>query len=219
MNNTPMLKAALFDLDGTLVNSEVLHHQNAVTVCKEYGYDYGMDDFHQFHGHSMEWIFSQLKPRFTNQDITFDQFLKKNIDLFEQKLGKEHIFDGVVEKLQLLRNFDIPAFVVTNGENPAARISLRKTELEPYFQGFLAASDVQKPKPHPEPYLKAAKQMGYDIKDCLIVEDSLTGIEAGLQSGGYVVAVASSLDISKLQHAHLAVEDFSQIPFEKLFSL
>lgn len=218
-NSFPKLKAALFDLDGTLVNSEVLHHQNAVTICKEYGYDYTLDDFYQFHGKSMQVIFDQLKPRFTNQDINLEQFAKKNFDLFEKAINKEYIFDGVVQQLQRLRQSNIPTFVVTNGENQAANISLTKAELMQYFDGYLAASDVKNHKPHPEPYLTAAEKIGYDIADCLIVEDSLTGIESGLKAGGYVVAVATSLDISQLQHAHLAIENFTQIPLEKLFSL
>ncbi len=219
MNNAPALKAALFDLDGTLVDSEMLHHQNAIATCKEYGYDYGMDDFFRFHGQSMQSIFRQLKPQFTNQNISFDEFLKKNIDLFEQNINKDHIFDGVIGQLTLLKQFEIPTFVVTNGENRAAEISLNKTALISYFDGCIAAGDVQNHKPHPEPYLKAAKQVGHDIKDCLIVEDSLTGIEAGLKAGGYVVAIASSVDIAQLQHADLAVENFAQIPLQKLFSL
>ncbi len=216
MHNFPKLKAALFDLDGTLIDSEKLHFRNSVTVCKKFGYDYTEADFFSFLGKSMTDIFASLQPRFS-QKVDFDTFYRMKVELFAQNISKEHIFDGVEEHLSWLKHNNIPCYVVTNGENIGAKHALEKTNLMAYIDGFIAAGDVQNPKPHPEPYLMAAKKIGCDPATCLMVEDSLTGLRAALDAGGYVVAVPTSVKSAQLQHAHYVADDFASIPFKVLF--
>ncbi len=210
------IKAILFDMDGTLVDSENIHFQNIVRICKDYGYKFTEKDDEDFLGTSMTYIFENIKGRFS-KPMTFEEFAEQNISLFGQIVNKEHLFPGVKEALDYLKEKEIPLSVVTNGEEAAAKVALTKTEIWDYFDHVITASHVTKAKPHPEPYLKAAALLNVDIKDCLIIEDNPTGIESGIKAGGYVVAIKTSVPMEKLKQAHKTVEKFAEIPFKKLF--
>ncbi len=210
------IKAVLFDMDGTLVDSENLHYHNLVDVCKNYGYEFTTKDDDAFLGTSMTYIFEHLKDRFVNPP-SFEQFKEDNISLFEQVVEEKHLFKGVKAALDDLKAKKIPLSVVTNGEEKAAKVALTKTNIWDYFDKIITASDVKNAKPHPEPYLQAADFLNVDIKDCMVIEDSPAGIEAGIKAGAYVTAITTSVPSEKLKKAHKIVESFSEIPFKKLF--
>lgn len=217
MNNQPTnLKAVLFDMDGTLIDSEDLHYENVVAVCTEYGYTFTEYDNIRFMGHSMTNIYNDLKPHFPPQ-ITFDRFFNDNLARFEKTIKKEHLFAGVLETLQYLQSKNIPMYVVTNGEQKAADMALTKTEIIHFFQGIITAAQVTKAKPDPQPYLLAAQQLNIPIEQCLIVEDSVTGTTSGVNAGGYVVALDHTLGRAQLQMANKIVSNFTEIPFKSLF--
>ncbi|MFV0321367.1 MAG: HAD family hydrolase [Alphaproteobacteria bacterium] len=217
MNQYPKkLTAVLFDMDGTLVDSEDLHYENVVAVCAEYGYEFTAHDNMRFMGHSMTNIFNALKPDFPS-DITFERFFDDNLARFEKTIKKEHLFPGVLDTLQYLKSKNIPMFVVTNGEQKAADVALSKTEIIHYFKGVITAAQVTKAKPDPQPYLLAAQNLNIPIEQCLIVEDSATGATSGIKAGGYVIALDHTMGRDQLQMANKIVTNFAEIPFKSLF--
>ena len=66
---------------------------------------------------------------------------------------------------------------------------------DPAFDTTVAGDEVDEGKPHPEPYLEAARRLGVDIDECVVIEDSPTGVASGQASGAYVVAVPHLVDI------------------------
>ncbi len=210
------IKAILFDMDGTLIDSEALHFHNLVDICKGYGYEFTAKDDDKFLGTSMAYIFDNIRQNFT-KPVSFEQFKQNNISLFEKHVEQKHLFQGVVNILDYLYAKKIPLCVVTNGEEKAAEVALTKTKIWDYFDKVITATDVKNAKPHPEPYLQAAEFLKIDIKDCMVIEDSPAGVEAGIKAGAYVVAVTTSVPSEKLKAAHKIVEKFTEIPFKKLF--
>ncbi len=216
LNNAHHLKAVLFDMDGTLVDSEDIHYKNIIEVCAAYGYNFTDEDNMRFMGHSMTNIFDALKPSFPDH-ITFDIFFEDNVSRFEKVINKNNLFAGVTDALTYLKTKKIPMYVVTNGEQRAANIALSKTDIRHYFEGVITAAQVQNAKPHPEPYLLAAKALNIPIEQCLIVEDSVTGVASGVDAGGYVFALDHTMGAKALKKAHQIVSNFSEIPFKSLF--
>ncbi len=214
--NHNQLRAVLFDMDGTLINSENIHYQNIIEVCSSYGYHFTDEDNMRFMGHSMTSIFNALKPYFPPH-ITFDTFFEDNVSRFEKVIGKEYLFHGVIDTLEYLNKKNIPMYVVTNGEQRAADMALSKTGISHYFAGVITAAQVQNPKPHPEPYLMAAKALDIPISQCLIVEDSFAGVSSAIEAGGYVIALDHTMGAEQLKKANKIVSNFSEIPFKSLF--
>ncbi|MFV0431482.1 MAG: HAD family hydrolase [Alphaproteobacteria bacterium] len=216
LNRPHNLKAVFFDMDGTLIDSEGVHFQNIVAVCREYGYEFTQEDDERFMGFSMTDIFNAIKPYFS-RPITFYDFYEGNVQRFAQVISREHLFVGVEEALQYLKSKQIPMYVVTNGEQKSADIALEKTAIRHYFVDVITAAQVQNPKPHPEPYLKAAAAANIPIEQCLIIEDSVTGTRSAVDAGGYVMALTHSQAASKLKLAHEIMTEFSKIPFKTIF--
>ncbi len=211
------IKAVLFDMDGTLVDSENLHYQNTVQLCEIYGGYFSHDDDDAFMGRTMSYIFNAIKERFADSSVTFADFQKANEALFAEGITKEHLFKGVREALDYLQQKNIPLCLVTNSEKNNAEVALKKTEIWDYFDKIITSHDVANGKPHPEPYAKAADFINIAIENCMVVEDSEAGIESGLKAGAYVVAIKGSLPEDKLKKAHKIVENFAEIPFQKIF--
>ena len=82
-----------------------------------------------------------------------------------------------------------------------------------------AAEDVSKGKPDPEVFLKAAEKISIDPENCIVFEDALVGIDAGLAANMNVVAVATTHQQDQLNKAHLAVESLEQIDIDDLYNL
>ncbi len=212
----PQVKAVLFDMDGTLIDSEHIHYNSLIDVCRRYGYDFTAGDETRFLGTSMRYIYDNIHKDFI-KSISFEQFRGDNIEYFEKVIGEQHLFTAVKESLDYLKGKKIPLCLVTNSEEQATDIALRKTKIRDYFDYVVTSANVKNAKPFPEPYLLAAQHLNMDIKDCLVVEDSPTGVEAGLKAGAHVVAITSSIKAENLKKAHKIVEKFSEIPFKKLF--
>ncbi len=210
------IKAVLFDMDGTLIDSEGLHFQNTVQLCERFGGYFTAEDDEHFMGRTMADIFDEIKERFSPL-ISYEEFKEKSEALFAKGIKKEHLFEGVTEALSYLKSQNIPLCLVTNSEKNNAKIALTKTEIWDYFEHVISSYDVTNGKPHPEPYLLAAKLLNKDIKDCMVIEDSSTGIESGIKAGAYVVAIKGTLDEKALNKAHKIVENFSEIPFQTIF--
>ncbi len=100
--------------------------------------------------------------------------------------------------------------VATSGDRATATTRLTFGEL-PIPAVFVTADDVGQGKPHPEPYLKAAAELGFDAADCVVVEDTPAGVKAGQASGARVIAVATTHSAEELAAADLVVGDLGAL--------
>ncbi len=100
--------------------------------------------------------------------------------------------------------------VATSGDRATATTRLTFGEL-PIPDVFVTAGDVAQGKPHPEPYLKAAAALGYNAKDCVVIEDTPAGIRAGLLAGAEVIGVASTHARAELAMADVVVDDLGAL--------
>jgi mannitol-1-/sugar-/sorbitol-6-phosphatase len=100
--------------------------------------------------------------------------------------------------------------VVTSGTRPLATARLRFGGL-PVPKVLVTADDVANGKPHPQPYLKGAKQLGSDPEECVVIEDAPAGIRSAHAGGMKVIALASTYPASKLEEADAVVTSLNQI--------
>jgi HAD superfamily hydrolase (TIGR01509 family) len=112
----------------------------------------------------------------------------------------------------LVGHRDLALAIATNAEPPNVDFVLDQTRLRPFFRVIVNGHQVANPKPHPEIYLRVADELGVDPADCVVFEDSHTGVEAGLAAGMRVVGISTTHD--DLAGVALTVPDFNDPALE-----
>jgi HAD superfamily hydrolase (TIGR01509 family) len=180
------MKAIIFDCDGTLVDSEVLANAVLVETVAEHGLVMPLAEaVALFRGRKMADCVSEIECRLGRslpQDFVL-QFRARMADAFTLRLRP---VDGA---LDLVKSLSQPFCVASSGPREKIELSLSLTGLLPFFQSSIFSSyEVGVWKPDPGLFLHAASAMGVEPADCVVVEDSLPGIQAGLAAGMQVFA-------------------------------
>ncbi|SHO57795.1 Phosphorylated carbohydrates phosphatase [Vibrio quintilis] len=205
-------KAYLFDLDGTLVNSEPLKGRAIALTCHDYGFPV---DYHLYqtvmgqHWSAVTAHFFQ-HAGFNPDQAEFDQKFRAH---YEQLLARELALNpGVSDYLQSLQDAGQPCAVVSSGARWMVENILSAMQIAKIFSVVIAREDVTRHKPDPQGYLSALSQLGVAPQDALIFEDSAAGIESGIASGCDVVAFAHEFNANNdLSQAVQVISDYSQM--------
>lgn len=174
----------LFDSDGTLVDSEKLCNQALAALFARYGVTLDVDELmRDYRGGELQHIFAQLAltHNITLADDSEVWYRQKVAELFEQQLQP---VAGIPELLYWLKQQQIRCAVVSNGPQSKLKHALGKCNLLPYFNGHVySAYDINVFKPQPGLYLHAAAQLSAKPEQCVVIEDSLPGVKAGIAAG------------------------------------
>lgn len=185
-------RAALFDLDGVIIDTETLYTEFWAEIGLRYNLPSPTFAF-DIKGSTLK----EILERYFKDDATRQQ-VKNDIHAFEDNM-RYCIFDGVIEFLTALRQSGFKTAIVTSSDSAKMNfLWQQQPKLADYFDVIINGSMVENSKPHPEGYLKAAKECGCNIKDCYVFEDSLQGLEAGRRSGAKVIALSTTNSADKL---------------------
>ena len=181
------MKAIIFDCDGTLVDSETLGSEVFVATLSEYGVTMPVAEaFIFFRGEKLADCISKVERRFglTLPEAFVPRFRSQLAVEFRLRLRP---VDGA---LDLVRSLKQRFCVASSGPRDKIELSLSLTGLLPFFQDSIFSSyEVGVWKPDPGLFLHAASAIGHAPGDCVVVEDSLPGIQAGLAADMEVVAL------------------------------
>ena len=201
----------LFDLDGVIIDSESEYSRIWAQINKEY--PTGIKSLEEvIKGTTLENILATHYP-----DDKIKEKVKKRLYELE-KLMKYEYLPGAHEFLLLLKEKGYPMALVTSSDN--AKMEHLKEELPdlmPLFDVIITAERITKSKPDPEGYLKAASDLGVNIKNSFVFEDSLQGVKAGNNAGAFVVGKAGTLPAEKLlPYSDLIIETFEGLNLNNL---
>jgi HAD superfamily hydrolase (TIGR01509 family) len=208
------MSAILFDMDGTLINSEPLWFAAEVEVMAELGAVWEPSDQINCLGGPMERTELYMQER-TGNIKPFGYFSERLDLVMEQKLSKElNFMPNALELTTACIAADIPLALVTASTGRQMRSVLKRFPSNT-FKATISRDDVTNSKPYPDPYLLAAHTIGVDISNCLVFEDSLTGVESGLRSGAQVIGIPHLVEFQPHENLRiinsLAEIDLSQI--------
>lgn len=175
--------AVLLDLDGTLVDSRSVIESAWVTWGMEYGLTRADFDRYPMHGRTAAAIVEDLI-----EPGRAAAALDRIIDLEASEVDGLVALPGALDLVNTLPP-DRWA-IVTSGSHKVATTRLRATGIEPRV--LVSADDVSRGKPHPEPFLTGAQLLTTAPDRCVVVEDSLTGLEAARAAGMYAIAVTTT---------------------------
>ena len=195
MNSTPDIirlqpfEAVIFDMDGTLLDTESVFKTIVFEVCTELGFEM-TDAVHMSmvggsHEHTNKLLLESYGVSFPY--TLFDE--RCRVIMRERSHGGVPVKPGAIELVQELRERKIPTAVATSSRNPHAQHHLTAAGLFDMFETIVTRDDVVHPKPHPEPYLTAASRLGVDPLKCLALEDSHSGVRAAHAAGMQTIMV------------------------------
>lgn len=208
------MDAALFDLDGVLVDTEGIYTE--IWRAIDRAYPTGIDGFAlKIKGSTLPQILDTYYPNAAVQAAVV-RMLKDSEGAMQYR-----IFAGVESFLARLRAQGIPAAIVTSS-NRAKMDGLfaQLPAFARYFDAVLTDADTTHSKPHPECYLNAAARLGVNPTRAFVFEDSFAGLEAGRRAGATVVALATTNSRQALEGmADIYLDGFEGLTVEKLLSM
>lgn len=175
-------KCIIFDCDGVLVDTEVTSNQVFVDLLKPYKVQMSLEEaIKKFSGSSLSACIKNIEDHFEIKlSDSFEQEFRDAQTVIFKKDGVPAI-PGIHE---LIDNISAPYCVASSGPQEKMAITLKSAELLEHFEGKIFSSyDINSWKPEPGIFLHAAEQMGFDPSECVVIEDSLVGVQAALAGG------------------------------------
>jgi sugar-phosphatase len=190
------LEAVLFDMDGTLVNSDAAVERAWMTWAGEYGVD-GAEAVRLAHGSPSEPTVRKLLPHLDEAATAIAT--ARQLELQYDDLSDVVAAPGAFELLDVLARRGLPWAVVTSADQRLARARLGAAGIDP--PALVTTDDIAAGKPDPAGYLRAAELLAVPITHCLVVEDADVGLIAGRAAGARTAALrglAGDVSISTL---------------------
>lgn len=191
-----MIKAVIFDMDGTLLDSERIGLKAWEYVIDKYSLPFDLSLPYR----SIGLNYNSMKDLFLGElgkDFPFETYWKHT----KQRFGEIEEESGIPVKqgfdklCQYLKANKIGMYVATSTYHDSAAKELEHSGILGYFDGIIGGDEITKGKPDPEIFIKSAEKTGFEKSECLIVEDSSNGLRAGIASGMRTVFIKDIVDV------------------------
>ena len=217
-----MLKAVIFDMDGVIVNSEPLHHLAYKKMFEEFKLDVSNSLYESFTGQSTYSICEQLCEIF---DLKVDAnslvlSKRKHFKIIFENDSSFEMIDGAMNLIKDYFENNLTLVLASSASMTNIERIFKKFDLNKFFKAKISGADLKESKPNPEIFIKAAQLAGFKKEECIVIEDSTSGINAAKSAQIYCVGY-DSLN-SKNQNydkANLVINNFKEIQFDKISKL
>lgn len=210
-----MIKAVIFDMDGTLIDTEKYFRIFWPKALAHFGYQMTDEQALSMRSLGRPYAPQHLKDMFSDPDFDYHKIRNYRKKLVEDCLEKEGIElkPGAIEILNFLKEKNIERAIATANDLERAERYLKKIGLFEYFDKVVCAPMVEHGKPAPDVYLYACNQIGHKPEECMAVEDSPNGVTSAYRAGCKVVMVPDltqpDKNLSKMLYA--CVESLDKI--------
>lgn len=190
-----MKKAALFDMDGTLVDNTLAHMRAFEIFCARYGVTGWKEKLSQAFGMGNDDIMRLIMPAELIRERGLASLAEEKEAIYREIYAPEiRPVKGLVPLLESLRAAGVRCAVGSSGCRANVDFVLEKCRIGEFFDARISGDRVTRCKPDPEIYLTAAAALGMAPADCVVFEDAKAGIESARRAGvGRVVALATTL--------------------------
>lgn len=177
----PKIKAIAWDIDGTLIDSEPVHHKALMAVSARYGVDIAADDA-RFIGVAMSDVWTVLSPLYP-PSLDSRTWLAEVVEAYIEHVAELAPIPGAPQTVLALAEADLVQCAVSNSSRRIVEANLKAMGLDHVMAFAIAREDVTEGKPDPEPYRLACHRLGLDPLSVLAVEDSVVGAQSAKAAG------------------------------------
>ena len=206
--------AVFFDMDGLLVNSEPLWLESETAMMAQYGYRWLETDQAACLGGPLDRVGNYMSGLIEGKrdgNSLMLEIIDRMVDKFK---GDLPFMPGAINLINDLRAHGVELTLVSASPRSLVNAALSNFEVNPFVRS-ISSNDVKVSKPDPEGYLLAATSGGHEISNCLVLEDSLTGVTAAKASGAWVLAVPHLVPIEKAGRVDVT-DSLTNWSYEKL---
>ncbi len=210
------LKAALFDLDGVVFDTEPQYTVFWGEQCRRYHPEHpGLE--HEIKGQTLTQIYDRW---FSGNLLKEQPLITERLNAFEQQMSYDFI-NGFERLIADLRRHQVKTAVVTSSNQPKMESVYRhQPGFRLLFDAILTSEDFERSKPDPDCYLKAAQRLEAQIDECVVFEDSINGLLSGRGAGMKVVGLTTTNPAGRIQSlSDLQIPDYEGVTFEMLSRL
>lgn len=207
------MKAALFDLDGVVFNTEPQYTTFWGAQCREFHPEHpGLE--HEIKGQTLVQIYDAW---FSGNLQEKQALITERLNRFEQEMDYEYVA-GFEEFVRNLRARGVKTAVVTSSNRVKMEaVYQRRPEFKSLFDAILTSEDFERSKPDPDCYLKAAKRLKTSVEDSVVFEDSFNGLKSGRAAGMYVVGLATTNAAEAISpYCDRVISDYHELENSKL---
>jgi len=224
-----MLKAVIFDFDGVITDSEVLHLRAFNRSLTPYGVEIATKDYYQTYlgfcdADCYKLLISRGLLKIDEHQV--GDIIKEKTRIFEELARTEgRTIEGVHDFLKMLQQNKIPMAICSGALLAEIELLLEEARLRNFFATIVSAEHVKKGKPNPEGFLLAMQRLNKGRNptitpdQCIIIEDSQWGLQAGKAAGMHTIAVTNSYDAEQLTIAEKIVANLSDLSMDDLRQL
>lgn len=214
------MTAVIFDMNGVIIDDERIHQQSWKIYCQNHGFHITENEFKEkVFGRTEKETFEYLYSRkITPEELGkfSDERVDTAIEIFKPQLKTTAGLHNLLE--ELLTN-NIPMAVATSSRNRYVNFIMDTLGIRKYFKAILTAEDIINGKPDPEIYLKTANKLNVPPKNCVVIEDTISGIRSAMAAGMKVIGIATTHAKKELETADKTVDSFEEITLNFLKSL
>ncbi|SDH22418.1 haloacid dehalogenase superfamily, subfamily IA, variant 3 with third motif having DD or ED/haloacid dehalogenase superfamily, subfamily IA, variant 1 with third motif having Dx(3-4)D or Dx(3-4)E [Prevotella communis] len=210
------LKAALFDLDGVVFDTEPQYTVFWGSQCRLYHPERpGLE--HEIKGSTLQ----QIYDKWWSGELEKERdIVTRSLNEFEAQMDYSYIagFEAFVRDL---RQHGVKTAVVTSSNMPKMESVFRvRPEFKSLFDAILTSEDFAESKPSPDCYLKGAERFGVSPDECVVLEDSINGLKSGRAAGMYVVGLTTTNTKENIEAlSNIQIKDYQDINYQKLNTL
>ena len=224
-----MLRAVIFDFDGVITDSEILHFRSFNQVLAQHGMEITVKDYYKDYLGLTDLDLLNLlvnKGLLELDDEGIKNLAKQKEQVFEKLAQTEgSIIGGVRDFLEMLKDNSIRMAICSGALLAEIEMILEEARLRSFFEVIVSAEYVKKGKPNPEGLLLTLQRLNERSRNptlssqCIVIEDSHWGLEAAKAAGMHTIAITNSYDAEQLSLAEKVVTHLSQLSIKDLQEL
>lgn len=205
------MKAAIFDMDGVVVDNHEFHFKAWMAFAEKYKFNLNAQIYRDtFNGKTNSDLFRMIFGDLSQEKVA--SYAREKEGLYQRLYASEmRAHKGLLEFLDYLKRQRIKIALGTSAPTQNVDFTLDGLKLRHYFEVIVDGSQVERGKPDPQVYQLCALKLGIEPGECVVFEDSLAGLESGERAGCRIVGVATSHEAFELKvKTDLIIHDFTE---------
>ena len=214
----PVIKACFFDFDGVIIDSEAMHNEIKCSILDRFAMIYQMQVVIDYQGRSSADFYRHVAGQLVDANgdsppLNVEQMMYCHKSEFLKKRKLLQLIKGVEQVIAWSKTHCAKTLIVSSSRVEDIRFIIDQYFASTTFDDMVTYEDTKRHKPSPEPYQVAISKCGYKAEQCLVIEDSPSGVQAAKRAGCFVVAITTTFSAKILVavHADLVVASYDEL--------